>query len=31
LDRQGYNLRVVRKNCIGDSKYTDSRLEQLQM
>jgi len=31
LDRIGYNLRVVRKDCMGDSKYTDSRREQLQM
>ena len=30
LDYVGYNLRVVRKDCMGDSKYIDSRLEQLK-
>ena len=31
LDRIGYNFRVVRKGSMSDSKYTDSRLQQLQM
>jgi len=30
LDRIGYNIRVVRKDNMGDDKYTDSRLRQLQ-
>ena len=31
LDRVSYNIRVVRKDIMGDDKYTDSRFRQLRM
>jgi len=31
LERIGYNLCVVHKACMSDSKYTDSRREQLRI